>query len=111
MDISEVEKIKEWRVKFNQETSSNWNTDDEWNRLFLATQQNYANQRLQSIGHVFLNEIFDMLGLARTQSGVITGWVISDEPSYVDFGLYREDHDVTPEDLVFNVQGIIWDKI
>lgn len=73
------------------ETSSYWERDAELNKFFLAQQQNYANNMLRSRGHLFLNEVLDMLGLDRVRMGNIVGWIYNEEDpngdNYVDFGI------------------------
>lgn len=105
-------------ARFFDEFSTEWHKDAELNRIFLQCQQNYFNMLLQSRGHVFLNDVYDGLGLERTGPGSVVGWVISEDgDNYVDFGLFSvrsssfiDGHE--PRILLdFNVDGVIWDKI
>jgi hypothetical protein len=79
-------------ARFFDQTSQNWTKTPEYNLMFLTAQQQWANDQLRARGHVFLNEIYDNLGMERTQAGQIVGWKwdgnekVSD--NYVDFGLY-----------------------
>jgi hypothetical protein len=79
-------------ARFFDVGSSYWTKDAEYNLMFLRRQQDYANEMLKSKGVVFLNEVYDMLDIARTQAGQIVGWVYDkDNPevdSYIDFGIY-----------------------
>ena len=100
------------------EYSDMWKKDAEHNRIFIQCQQNFANNLLQSRGHVFLNEVYDMLGLDRSKAGAVVGWVLnSDGDNYVDFGIFEAynakfvngwERSVI---LDFNVDGVIYDKI
>lgn len=93
---------------FEKGNNRDWVDDDEMNDLFLRCQQHYANDRLHVMGHLFLNEVLDMLGFERTRAGVVTGWLKRPD-SYVDFGAERTlDGRIK---LTFNVDGVIWDKI
>lgn len=69
-----------------------WSKDPETNLTFLKAQQNYANNRLQAKGHLFLNEVYDMLGIPRTTAGQIVGWIYDEKnpigDNFVDFGIY-----------------------
>ena len=57
--------------------------------MFLRAQQNYWNQMLVARGHVFLNEVYDALGIERTQAGSIVGWVISENgDNFIDFRIF-----------------------
>ncbi|MET0787182.1 MAG: DUF6353 family protein [Paenisporosarcina sp.] len=91
------------------ESSHHWHNDGNYNRMFLQAQQNYANRMLHSRGHVFLNEIFDALGLPRTTNGAIVGWTNQDIP--ITFETHDEKDYSHPMILKFNVEGIIYDKI
>lgn len=107
-------------ARFFDEYSPNWSKEPEYNALFLKCQQNYANDLLHARGHVFLNEVYDMLGIDRSQAGAVVGWVLSDNgDNYIDFGIFdgrggtidfvngRERSIL----LDFNVDGLIWDLI
>lgn len=108
-------------ARFFDEYSRSWSPTPEYNLLFLKCQQNYANDLLHSRGHVFLNEIYDMLGIERSKAGAVVGWVISTEyDNYIDLGLFDGDNP-RARDFVngregsilldFNVDGVIYDKI
>lgn len=110
----------EWSVyaRFFDEGSPHWQKDPELNRIFVQLQQNYANHILQSRGHLFLNEVYDMLGIERSQAGAVVGWVINgDGDNYVDFGMFltRNTNFVNGYErsilLDFNVDGVVYDKI
>jgi hypothetical protein len=104
--------------KIFDEYSNCWEKDPELNRLFVQCQQNYANNLLHARGHVFLNEVYDMLGIERTKAGAVVGWVIGhDGDNFVDFGIYDPDNSKFVNGyersivLDFNVDGVIYDKI
>jgi len=110
-------------AKFFDESSSSWSRDPELNRFFLQSQQNYANDQLISRGHIFLNEVYDLLGLERTSAGSVVGWVVSHDGSTdnkVDFGIFNEDSQAARDFvngfegailLDFNVDGVIYNLI
>lgn len=108
-------------AKYFDEFNANWSKDAEYNLMFLKTQQNYANDRLNARGHLFLNEVYDMLGMEHTKAGAVTGWVYSDKgDNFVDFGIYNPQNDMAREFvngfersilLDFNVDGLILDQI
>lgn len=68
-----------------------WTKDPEYNMNFLKCQQNYCTEKLRSKGHLFLNEVYDILGFPRTKAGAMVGWVYDEEHpignNFVDFGL------------------------
>lgn len=108
-------------ARFFDETNRNWTRNADNNRFFLRAQQNWANDKLQARGHLWLNEVYDMLGMEHTSAGAVTGWVISkDGDNYVDFGIFNGDSVAAREFvngnnysvlLDFNVDGVIFDKI
>ena len=105
-------------AKFFDEYSRHWQKDPELNRMFVQIQQNYFNQRLIAYGHVFLNEIYDALGVDRSKAGAVVGWLKDgDGDGYIDFGIFEafNSHFVNgcePSILLdFNVDGVIYDKI
>lgn len=121
--IREVVKISDpnrWSMyaRFFDESCSAWEKNAEINRIYVQSQQNYFNHRLQAYGHVFLNEVYDAFGMERSQPGAVVGWVISDDgDNYIDFGMfeaYNRDFVNGQERSIlldFNVDGVIYDKI
>jgi hypothetical protein len=60
--------------------------DPNVNYFFLKCQQNYANDMLKARGHMFLNEVYDMLGMLRSEAGaVLLAYGRGDD--YVNFGV------------------------
>lgn len=106
------------------EGNAGWDKDPELTKFFLVQQQNYANDRLRARGHLFLNEVYDMLGAPRTKAGAQVGWIYDpkngDADGYVDFGIF-DIHNPRACDFVngferniildFNVDGVILDYI
>jgi hypothetical protein len=105
-------------AKFFDEYSPHWQRDAELNRIYVQVQQNYANHRLLANGHVFLNEVYDSLGIHRSSAGAVVGWVKDGEgDGYIDFGIFEamnaafvNGHEQSIL-LDFNVDGVIYDKI
>lgn len=111
-------------AKFFDEACAGWSKSPEDNLYFLRCQQNWANDRLKAKGHLFLNEVYDMLDIPRTKAGNVVGWVYDDKnpigDNYVDFGIYDKDNPakrrfVNGDErnilLDFNVDGPIWDLL
>lgn len=101
-------------------SSRNWEPSRDYQLLFLKTQQNMANDLLRTRGHVFLNEVYDMLDLPRSPEGALVGWVKSPDngDGFVDFNLsdprnFPEDPDFIAGTwkLDFNVDGVIYNLI
>lgn len=108
-------------ARFFDEASHNWQPSPELNLTFLRCQQNYANDKLRINKVLLLNEVYDMLGIPRTQAGAVVGWAIQpDTDCFVDFGFYDADNaqrrrfvngDEMSVLLDFNVDGIVYDLI
>lgn len=105
-----------------EESSTCWDPNEDYTSQNLAAVQLWANRRLERKGHLFLNEVFDQLGLSRTREGAVVGWLKNGEgDGYVSFGdfdasIYRVPSDnytrVDSNFIVdFNVDGVIWDRI
>lgn len=107
---------------FDEISSSCFKPSWDYNQMFIHCQQGYANDLLRARGHVFLNDVLDMLGMKRTPAGAVTGWIHGGGgDDYIDFGIFSgssiEDamRFVTGNDnavwMNFNVDGVIYDKI
>ena len=100
-----------------------WTPDQVWE--YLRRKQREANDMLRCRKHIFLNEVYDLLGLDRTEEGAVVGWILTktNQNSFVDFGL-----DSMPEEerrrfltaernedikvwLHFNPDGLIYNMI
>lgn len=109
-------------ARFFDEASPYWQKDPEYNFVFLKAQQAYANDLLRARGRLFLNEVYEMLGIEKSKAGQVVGWVYDDKnpigDNFVDFGIF----DMSKERvrafvngyesnilLDFNVDGNIWD--
>jgi len=105
-------------ARFFDDSSTEWQKDNDYNLMFLRQQQNYWNDLLKVRGHVFLNEIYDALGLPRSQAGAVVGWVISEDgDNFIDFGIWDGDKPRSRDFvngyensilLDFNVDGVIY---
>lgn len=116
--IAAVDGVSPYGVIFD-ETNNNWSADEDLSMLHLKCQQQYANDILQTRGHIFLNEVYKMLGFPHTPAGAVTGWVKGNGDDFVDFNIFNgtfegEDNKgrtVTKWALDFNVDGVMYDKI
>ena len=111
-------------ARFFEDGCNGWEKNSEYNLMFLRAEQTYANDRLKSRGYLFLNEVYERLGIPATKAGQIVGWVYDPEnpdiDNYVDFGIYdmnRERAHAFVDGfertilLDFNVDGNILDLI
>ena len=107
-------------ARYFDESNPNWDMNPAFSLMFLRGQEQMANDMFHTKGHLFLNEVYEMLGYEDTPVGAVVGWVKGKGDDYVDFGL----NDKTNKDvrrfvngadniilLDFNVSGVIWDQI
>ena len=84
-------------AKFFDSSCKEWSKDPEYNLSYLLQMQNIANEQLISRGHLFLNEVYDMLGIERTKIGQVVGWIYDEKnpigDNCVDFGIYNLESD------------------
>lgn len=114
--VADPDLQSDYAVYFDSK-SRNYETNPDYNRMFLKAQQAFANDKLQTRGHLFLNEVLDDLDLPRTPAGQIVGWTKDGPDGYVNFRIVeveRETEDGRHEPallLDFNVEGNIWEKM
>jgi hypothetical protein len=109
-------------ARFYDDGNTGWQKDPELNLMFLRRQQEWANEKLKAQGYLFLNDVYEMLGIPRSKAGQSVGWIYrpNDEnfegDSYVDFGIYNVNREANrnfvngyePTILLdFNVDGNI----
>ena len=127
VNVITADNLSEYAKMFTNESHC-WENNFEYNMMFLRAQQQYANDILIARGHLFLNEVYEMLGIPHTKAGQLVGWVYNpnnpDVDNYVDFNLPSND-DVFMEHIAadgekkydrcipldFNVDGYVLDLI
>lgn len=120
--INSLKALSPYARVIAEESSTCWDPNEDYTSQNLAAVQLWANRRLERKGHLFLNEVFDQLGLSRTREGAVVGWLKNGEgDNYVSFGdfdasIYRvpsDDYTRVDSNFIvdFNVDGVIWDRI
>lgn len=123
VEVMDPNNYSQYAIVFD-DGNEGWDPDPERSKYFLIQQQNWANERLKSRGHLFLNEVYDMLGAKRTKAGAQVGWVYDEKncegDNFVDFGIF-DTNSPKARDFVngiekvivldFNVDGYILDMI
>lgn len=104
-----------------------WRKNLEENLYFLACQEKALNNKLQRVGRVFLNEVYDALGFEYLPIGQFVGWVADDREGYkdgyidfgIDYGYLRKEVELAQQEgrnpepsiwLNFNCDGEVWDN-
>jgi hypothetical protein len=123
LNIPEGQKSSVYAVLFSEETSRNWQPQPNYNAMFIQAQQAYANNRLNAEGFLFLNDVYESLGLPRTSAGQVVGWVKGNKrggDNYIDFGVFSGDSymgkqfvDGNEKSIWLdpNVDGVVYDLI
>ena len=79
-------------ARFFDENCIGWTKNAEYNLMFLKQQQAHANRVLQQNGFLFLNDVYEMIGIPKTKAGQIVGWIYDKNnpigDNFVDFGIY-----------------------
>lgn len=123
VELSELDGYSEF-ARFFDAGSKAYDNNHNYNLMFLKSQQQYANDKLRAHGHIFLNDVYEMLGIDKTRAGQTVGWFYdkndATKDNYVDFGL-TETFRATVQDFVegyeqvilldFNVDGTIMDMV
>ena len=121
-------------ARFFDSDCKEWEDDPEYNMMFLKGMQARANDLLKVKGHLFLNEVYEMLGMQPSKAGQIVGWTYNKETGesrtidengepvgdgFIDFGIFESRranrafvNGYEPVILLdFNVEGNVLDLI
>lgn len=113
-------------ARFFDESCPDFSKDPEYNKMFLKAQERYANDLLRVNGHLFLNDVYKMLGMQPSKAGQVMGWIYDGDSknpvfnNYVDFGIedvYKEANRrfVNGHEravlLDFNIDGNVWETM
>ena len=82
-------------ARFYDDGCKGWSKDANLNLLTLRSVQNHCNDILRTQGYLFLNDVYDMLGIYRSREGQVVGWIYDEKnphgDNFVDFGIYDKD--------------------
>lgn len=111
-------------ARFFDEYCKGWTKSPEDNLRFLKMVQAWATKKLQSQGYLYLNDVYEALGIDKTKAGHVVGWIYDEVhpvgDNYVDFGIYNL-YNEKARDFVngrersilldFNVDGNVWEMM
>jgi Family of unknown function (DUF6353) len=118
-DWDNMDEIDPYNRVFGQGESREWVHDLSINRMYVTTQQKFAQRLLNNRGYLWLSEVYESLGFEVNDIARVTGWKVRILPDgtkdipVVDFGLdkphpddwkYSQDKAIY---LDFNCQGLI----
>ena len=78
-------------AKFYDESCAGWDKNPEYNLMTLKANQQYANNMLHANGYLFLNDVYNLLGIKPTLAGQTVGWVEDPTDPFatsIDFGIF-----------------------
>ena len=99
------------------ENSASWDRSRDMNVFFLKFTQDYFNDLLKLRGYLFLNEVYDRLGIPRRAIGQCVGWIYDENDpngdNFVDLDIFNERNNNNENVFILdpNVDGYILDKI
>lgn len=98
---------------FFDETCINWNKSPDYNKMFLKAQEKWANDRLRAVGYLFLNEVYESVGVPRNQIGQVVGWKLDrngnprpETDGFVSFGI-ENIHDENSRAFVNGLENVV----
>lgn len=123
--VKNADVLKEYRThspysRFFDETSDAWSPSAEYNKTYILTQMQNANDKLRIRGWITLAEVYEMLGFDATEASLAVGWVLGNGENEVKFDIFELPTPATrrfvngyePSVLLdFNVDGVIIDKL
>ena len=119
VDTDQMTGVSQYSRYFDRNCAG-WEVDPAHNLAYLSQIQSHMTDLLLTRGHVFLNEVYDAIGLPRSSEGQLVGWVKGAGDNFVDFGIYNANVPVNRDFingfeniclLDFNVDGLVYDKI
>lgn len=97
-------------ARFFDDGCTGWDKNSEYSLMFLNQQQNWANERLKRQGYLFINDVYEMLGIPKCKEGQTHGWVYDEEnpigDNFIDFGIYNV-HIEKNRDFVNGYENVI----
>lgn len=105
-------------ARYFDDSCAGWTNNAQYNLDYLLTREKEANNRLRADGYLFLNDVYEMLGMKKTRTGQRVGWSLNSPfgDGYVSFGIYNDARQgnrdfvngyQTVALLDFNVDGVI----
>ena len=78
-----------------QDGCNGWSEDPEDSKEFLIRLEKIFTAKLRREGHLFLNDVYEALGVKKTKAGQIVGWIYKPEDperdNYVSFNIFNNN--------------------
>ncbi len=80
-----------YTLVYSRDNIPDYKGDPELNLIQAEAFEHFAGKKLIAQGHLFLNEVYDILGVPHTHAGSKIGWLVDGNgDGYVDFGIHRD---------------------
>lgn len=79
-------------ARYFDASSEYWEKDAEYNLKLLRDTEDLFNKILRYKHYIFLNDVYEKLGIPRSREGQVVGWVYNpdlDGTKQIDFGIYN----------------------
>lgn len=111
---------------FARGISSQWDSNEYYNRSYILGRQEWWSTILRKRGHVYLNEVYESLGFPHTKDGSVIGWVYDpgdpDSVDHIEFDIHEvwlpevDDAGKPIYEVAYyidfpDLSGVIFDKI
>lgn len=100
-------------ARFFDETHPGWGKSAELSRFYLRAAQAQANDMLRARGHLFLNDVYELLHYPLVDYGQQVGWIYDLKnpmgDNYVDFGIFEIRKEMDAEFGLDYVEGFVLD--
>lgn len=92
-------------ARFFDESCRGWDKDPEYNKMFLSGVESWCTNKLRRDGYLFLNQVYEALGMEPTYAGNSVGWIYDDENPVGDNRVIFNVYDPTNEAKRMFVNG------
>lgn len=97
-------------ARWFDDSCNGWEENSEYSMMYLRGLQKMLNDRLIARGHIFLNEVYDELGIPRTEAGQYVGWVYDPVnplgDNHINFGIFEAHREIN-RDFVNGYENVI----
>lgn len=122
LELDDPNKPSIYAAWFSSKQHNLWTPSAEATLNNLHLVEKYMNDKLNMRGHLYLNEVYDMLGLPRTKVGQVVGWSLKNPrgDGYVSLRLEQVEAQMNSPFVLFpddgfwinpNVDGNILDMV
>lgn len=103
-------------ARFFDEFNEHFSRNKEYDEDYIKAIERYANKVLEERGYIFLNQVYELLGLPKTVAGQVVGWFYGDDSEgdrivKFDLNVIIHNNEYRGFLIDFNVDGNILTKM